>query len=45
MSTRSRVSRVDGLYYDAEWIRGKILYKPDDQLQLTEAVISIRNSD
>jgi len=35
------LSRADLAAGDMDWIRGKILLKPEDQLQLTEAVHSI----
>lgn len=35
---KSYVSRQDFGAGDMDWMRGKILLKPDDQLQLTEAV-------
>lgn len=35
------ISRQDLGAGDMDWMRGKILLKPDDQLQLTEAVCFI----
>ena len=36
--TRSRTSRMDLSTAGDEWLRARALLKPDDQLQLTEAV-------
>lgn len=38
LMTKSFVSRADLGAGDMDWMRGKILLKPEDQLQLTEAV-------
>lgn len=39
--TKSYVARQDIGAGDMDWMRGKILLRPDDQLQLTEAVRSM----
>lgn len=39
--TKSYTSRQDFGASETDWMRGKILLKPDDQLQLTEAVCLI----
>jgi hypothetical protein len=38
------ISRADLGAGDMDWIRGRVLLKPEDQLQLTEAVCSILGS-
>lgn len=39
--TKSHASRQDLGAGDMDWMRGKVLLKPEDQLQLTEAVCMI----
>lgn len=37
--TKTHMSRQDLGAGDMDWMRGKVLLKPEDQLQLTEAVM------
>ena len=38
LTAKSRSSRMDVGGGDMDWLRGKVFLKPDDQLQLSEAV-------